>query len=212
LFQPRIFRGISGLCATALFAVALSVSARAEDPFFSSSPVDAAPVYRVPAGPQDGGEAKPKKSSPLGALGIGWTYIYADVGAGERESINGWYARPSINIPHHLSLFADFTNYYGTTKKGSLNSHGDTFGVAYQYLRLKKIKSSVFGEAGVVRTSNAGVTNQFAFNAGFNLSIPINKHMDFTMTPAEWIFLYPKGDPRNDYNAKVGISFPFGKR
>jgi hypothetical protein len=154
--------------------------------------------------------AKPKTA--LGALGIGWTYIYADVGAGERESINGWYARPSLNLPHHLSLFADFTNYYGTTKKGSLNSHGDTFGVAYQYLRLKKIKSSVFGESGVVRTSNAGVTNQFAFNAGFNLSIPINKHMDFTMTPAEWIFLYPKGDPRNDYNAKVGISFPFGHR
>jgi hypothetical protein len=27
-----------------------------------------------------------------------------------------------------------------------------------------------------------------------------------------WIFLYPKGDPRNDFNAKVGLSFPIGKR
>jgi hypothetical protein len=184
------------VCAAALFGFA--VVARA------SSPIDA-----------DSG-AKPAaetKSSPLGALGIGWTYIYADVGAGERESINGWYARPSINLPRKYSLFADFTNYYGTTKKGSLNSHGDTFGIAKQVITAKRIKSSVFAESGVVRTSNGGsVVNQFAFNAGFNLSIPVNKHMDFTMTPAEWIFLYPKGDPRNDYNAKVGVSFPFGRR
>ena len=125
-------------------------------------------------------EAKPKA---IGALGIGWTYIYADVGAGERESINGWYARPSINLPHSYSLFADFTNYYGTTKKGSLNSHGDTFGIAKKVIDTKKISSSVFAESGVVRTSNVNVVNQFAFNAGFNLSIPINKRIAFTMTP-----------------------------
>lgn len=158
--------------------------------------------------------AKPEahKSGSIADLGVGWTYIYADVGAGERESINGWYVRPSVNIPHHLSIFADFTNYYGTTKKGSLNSHGDTVGLAYQYLRLRKVKSSVFGETGVVRTSNGTVVNQFAFNAGFNLAFPLGKGVSFTMTPAEWIFLYPKGDPRNDYNAKVGVSFAFGHR
>jgi hypothetical protein len=164
----------------------------------------------ITAKAQTEGAAKPKEA--LGALGVGWTYIYADVGAGERESINGWYARPSLNLPREYSVFADFTTYYGTTKKGSLNSHGFTFGAAKQVVTTKKLKSSVFAEAGDVRTSNAGVTNQFAFNAGFNIAIPINKHMDFTMTPAEWIFLYPKGDPRNDYNAKVGVSFPFGHR
>ena len=153
-----------------------------------------------------------KPRPALGALGIGWTYIYADVGAGERESINGWYARPSINLPHGYSVFADFTNYYGTTKKGSLNSHGDTFGVAKEAIKTKKLTSAVFVEAGVVRTSNGTVVDQFAFNAGFNVSIPINRHVDFTMTPAEYIFLYPKGDPRNDYNAKVGISLPLGHR
>ena len=151
----------------------------------------------------------PAKPKSVGALGIGWTYIYADVGAGERESINGWYARPSINLPRGYSLFADFTNYYGTTKKGSLNSHGDTFGIAKKVIDTKKVSSTVFAESGVVRTSNVTVVNQFAFNAGFNLSIPINKRIAFTMTPAEWIFLYPDGDPRNDYNAKVGVSFPF---
>ena len=156
------------------------------------------------------GESKATpKWEKIGALGVGWTYIYADVGAGERESINGWYARPSVNLPKGYSLFADFTNYYGTTKKGSLNSHGDTLGIAKKVLSFKKISSTVFAESGVGRTSNGTVVDQFAFNAGFNLSIPISKHVAFTMTPAEWIFLYPKGDPRNDYNAKVGVSFPF---
>jgi hypothetical protein len=150
------------------------------------------------------------KDEPIGALGLGWTYLYADVGGGERESLNGWYARPSINIPHHMEVFADFTNYYGTTKKGSLNSHGETFGLGYQYLRTKKLKSEFFGETGNVRSSNAGVTNQFAFASGVNFAFPIGKGVSFTMTPAEWVFLYPKGDPRNDYNAKVGISIALG--
>jgi hypothetical protein len=158
------------------------------------------------------GQAEAKavpKWEKIGALGVGWTYLYADVGAGERESLNGWYARPSVNLPRGYSLFADFTNYYGTTMKGSLNSHGDTFGVAKKVPFFKKVSPSVFAESGIVRSSNGTVVNQFAFNAGFNLSIKMNRHVNFTMTPAEWVFLYPKGDPRNDYNAKVGVSFPF---
>jgi hypothetical protein len=68
-------------------------------------------------------------------------------------------------------------------------------------------------EAGDVRASSAGtITHQFAFNTGFSLSIPINRRVDFIVTPAEYIFLYPNGDPRNDYNAKLGLSFPFGHR
>jgi hypothetical protein len=151
--------------------------------------------------------AQPK--SPIGAVGFGWTYLYADVGAGERANLNGWYARPSLNLPHHLSLFADFTNYYGVTKKGALNSHGFTFGMQKTLFPKEKIRPGVFAEAGDVRSSNAGVTNQFAFNAGFNLSIPVNKHFALTTTPAEWVFLYPKGDPRNDFNAKAGVSLNF---
>ena len=50
---------------------------------------------------------------------------------------------------------------------------------------------------------------KFAFKAGFNIALPIDKHLDFTMTPAEWILLYPNGDPRNDCNEKIGISFAF---
>ena len=152
-------------------------------------------------------ETKPKE--PLGALGMGWTYLYADVGAGERANLNGWYARPSLNLPKHFSLFTDFTNYYGVTKKGSLNSHGFTFGLEKTLFPKAKIRPGVFAESGDVRTSNAGVVNQFAFNAGFNLALPLGRHFAVTATPAEWVFLYPKGDPRNDYNAKAGVSFNF---
>jgi hypothetical protein len=152
-------------------------------------------------------EAKPKE--PLGAVGFGWTYLYADVSAGERANLNGWYARPSLNLPRHFSVFADFTNYYGVTKKGSLNSHGITFGLQKTLFPHAKIRPGVFAEAGDVRTSNAAITNQFAFNAGLNLTVPINKHFALTTTPAEWVFLYPNADPRDDFNAKAGISLNF---
>ena len=152
----------------------------------------------------------PQKSpSPRGAVGFGWTYLYADVGGGERANLNGWYARPSWNLPQQWSVFADFTNYYGVTKKGSLNSHGFTFGLQKTLFAQARIRPGLFAEAGEVRTSNAGITNQFAFNAGFNLALPMTRHFGLTATPAEWIFQYPNGDPRNSYNAKAGVSFNF---
>jgi hypothetical protein len=155
----------------------------------------------------------PQKKGSLGAVGLGWTYLWADQGAGERVSLNGWFARPSFNVGKGYSVFADFTNYYGANKKGSVNSHGFTFGVGKQFFSEAKVRPSVFAEAGDVRASNAGtITNQFAFAAGGNMAVPLWKGVSLIVTPAEWVFLYPKGDPRNDYNAKVGISIPFGKR
>ena len=154
-----------------------------------------------------------KPKTAFGAVAVGWTSLYADQGKGERANLNGWFGRPSVNLAKGYSLFADFTNYYGANKKGSVNSHGFTFGVAKQFLAKARVKPSIFVEAGDVRASNAGmIVHQFAFNAGFSLAIPINKRVDFVVTPAEYIFLYPQGDIRNDYNAKVGISFPFGHK
>jgi hypothetical protein len=163
----------------------------------------------TPSPPQSGLKPKPA----LGALTIGWTTLYADEGAGEREDINGPFFRPSFNIPKGFSVFFDSTNYYGRNRNGSLNGHGFTFGAGHNIFATRHVKPSFFAEAGVVRTSNAGsVVDQFAFASGLGLTIPINRHIDLALTPAEWVFLYPKGDPRNAYNAKVGLSFPFGHR
>lgn len=172
----------------------------------------------LPLSPESSGSAaqntppaKPKPS--LGNIGTGWTYLYADEGGGERESINGWYLRPSFAVGKGYSVYFDSTNYYGTNRKGSLNGHGFTFGVSHNVFARRHIKPSIAAEVGDVRSSNAGsIVNQFVFGAAFGLTIPINKHVDLALTPAEYAFLYPKGDPRNDYNAKVGLSFPFGHR
>ena len=75
------------------------------------------------------------KEGALGAVGLGWTYLWADQGAGERVSLNGWFVRPSLNVGNGYSVFADFTSYYGGNKKGSVNSHGFTFGVGKQFFR-----------------------------------------------------------------------------
>jgi hypothetical protein len=156
-------------------------------------------------------QEKPK--TPLGTFTLGWTTLYADEGAGEREDINGPFFRPAINVGKGFSVFFDSTNYYGRNRKGSLNGHGFTFGTGRNVFAMKHVKPSIFAEAGVVRTSNAGsIVDQFAFASGFNLTIPLNRYVNLAVTPAEWVFLYPQGDPRNDFNAKVGLSFPFGHR
>ena len=156
-------------------------------------------------------QENPKR--PLGSFAAGWTYLYADEGAGERESINGWFLRPSVNVGKGFNLFLSNTNYYGANRKGSLNSHALTLGVGHTLFATPHVKPSLFAESGDVRSSNAGsIVNQFAFATGFGLTIPLSKHVDLALTPAEYVFLYPKGDPRNDFNAKVGFSFPFGRR
>jgi hypothetical protein len=158
----------------------------------------------------DATAAKPK--ARLGALTTGWTYLWADQG-GYRANLNGWFLRPSINFGKGYSVFFDSTNYYGTNAKGSVNSHGFTFGAGRQFFSHAKMKPSLFAEAGDVRSSSAGtITNQFVFATGFSVSVPLNQHVELAITPAEYIFLYPKSTVRNDYNAKVGLSFPFGRR
>src|SRR5215469_12146618 len=86
------------------------------------------------------------KSHPLGALGIGWTYLWADQGAGVRVSLNGWYVRPSVNLSKGYSVFTNFTNYYGANKKGSINSHGFTLGLGKQFFPEAKVKPTIFAE------------------------------------------------------------------
>jgi hypothetical protein len=177
-------------------------------------PESAAPFsLSVPLG---GGQADGKAPAPkprLGALTTGWTYLWADQGNNYRANLNGWFLRPSVNFGKGYSVFFDSTNYYGKNAKGSVNSHGFTAGAGRQFFSHAKVKPSLFAEAGDVRASSAGtITNQFVFATGVSFSVPLNRHVELAITPAEYIFLYPKGTVRNDYNAKVGLSFPFGRR
>jgi hypothetical protein len=220
LFHSRVHVVVLILAAAATAALVTAPGcaqfASASSPFSAQS--SSVAYFAVPIGSTDssgsaqsGPEAKPK--ARLGNIGTGWTYLYAAEGAGERESINGWYLRPAFDVGKGYSVYFDSTNYYGTNRKGSLNGHGFTFGVSHDVFARTHLKPSIAAECGDVRTSNAGsIVNQFVFGAAFGLTIPINKHVNLALTPAEYVFLYPKGDPRNDYNAKVGLSFPFGRR
>lgn len=158
-----------------------------------------------------GGDSGKPWSGPWthGSVTVGYTYLWADQGAGERINLNGWFAKPSINIARGWSAFADFTNYYGQNSRGPLNSHGFTFGAQKSF--FSKVKLGVFAEAGDLRTSNVTVTNSFLFNVGENFSIPLAKHFALALTPAEYVMIKPaNGLPiRNDFNAKIGFSIPF---
>lgn len=146
---------------------------------------------------------------PLGNVTVGWTYLYADEG-GYRSNLNGWFARPQLNLKQGWSVFFDSTNYYGTNKKGSVNGHGYTAGFGKTLLRKHRLKPTLFAESGDVRTSSAGtITEQFAFAAGASFAYSLNHEVSLVVTPAEWVFLYPNGDPRNDYNSKAGLVFNF---
>jgi hypothetical protein len=180
----------------------------------SSFVADSAPpqpfTFEFSSAQPDSSAAKPKPR--LGAVATGWTYLWADQG-GYRANLNGWFLRPSINFGQGYSVFFDSTNYYGTSRKGSVNSHGYTLGIGRQFFAKARIRPSIFAEAGDVRSSSAGtITNQFVFAAGESVSVPFNKHVELAVTPAEYVFLYPNSTVRNDYNAKIGLSFPFGRR
>lgn len=150
---------------------------------------------------------------PIMTVTVGWTYLWADQGKGERSNLNGWFAKPSVALGKGLGAFFDSTNYYGSNHKGAINSHGYTAGISKDVFTRPKFKPTIFAEAGDVRSSNAGsIVNQFAFATGFNFAVPLSRWVSLAVTPAEYVFLHPKGEVRNDYNAKIGLSFPIGHR
>lgn len=143
-----------------------------------------------------------------GNLAFGYTYLWTDEGGGERINLNGWFAKPALNVGRGWSVFADATNYYGQNSKGPINSHGITFGGQKSF--FKKVKLGLFAEAGPLRTSNGKVTYSLLVNAGENLSIPLAKHFNLALTPAEYVMVKPEGMAiRNDFNSKIGFSIPF---
>jgi hypothetical protein len=168
----------------------------------------AALILTPSAHAQVAGQPKP----PLATLTAGWTYLWADQGANYRSNLNGWFVRPTVYIGRGASIFFSNSNYYGANAKGSLNSHGFTLGVARRVFNIPRIQPSVFLESGDVRASSHGITEEALVATGVGLSIPLAHRLALSITPVEYVFLYPHADWRNDINAKVGITFPFGRR
>jgi hypothetical protein len=153
-----------------------------------------------------------KPKPPIATITIGWSYLWADQGANYRSNLNGWFARPSVYIGRGASIFFSSTNYYGTNAKGAVNSHAFTLGVSKQVFPTPRFKPSIFLEAGDVRASSKGITNEALVATGVAFSIPLAKWASLAITPAEYAFLYPHADWRNDFTAKVGLIFPIGHR
>jgi hypothetical protein len=150
---------------------------------------------------------------PISTVSVGATYLWADQGGGQRSNLNGWYAKPSVNVAKGFAVFASFSNYYGANRKGALNAHGYTLGVSKDVFTRPKFKPIVFAESGDVRVSNAEkIVNELAINAGFSFTVPLQRWVLLAVTPAEWVSVYPKGTLRNDFNAKAGFCFPIGRR
>ena len=154
-----------------------------------------------------------RSESPLANIAMGWTYLWAAQASGDRSNLNGWFARPALSVSKSYAVFASFTNYYGANHKGSINSHGHTLGVSRQVLARPRLKPSIFVEAGDVRSSNHfTIVNQFGFATGASFAVPLKYPLSLIITPAEYVFLHPNGSVRNDYNAKLGLSYAFGHR
>ena len=52
--------------------------------------------------------------------------------------------------------------------------------------------------------------NLLGVRGGFNIAVPLGKGVSLSMTPADYVFVYPQGDWRNDYTSKFGLSYRFG--
>lgn len=146
----------------------------------------------------------------IGNVTVGYTYLWADQGGGERSNLNGFFMRPAFNIGKGFSVFFNSTNYYGSNHRGSLNSHGYTGGIEKQVFAYASLRLKIFAEGGDIRVSNAGsITNSPAFLAGFGVGIPIHGHWSLALTPAEYALIDTARGVRNDFNAKVGLSLSF---
>jgi hypothetical protein len=153
-----------------------------------------------------------RQQPAIATLTVAYTYLWADQG-GYRVNLNGWNVRPSVLLGRGYSVFFSSTNYYGANRKGSLNAHGYTLGVAKSVFTTPHFKPALFLESGDVRVSSAGaITNEALVATGASVSIPLRPWVSLMVLPAEYVFLYPHADWRNDLNAKVGLTFPLGHR
>ncbi len=154
------------------------------------------------------GSAQERK--PIASLTVAYTYLYADQG-GYRINLSGWNARPAVPIGRGYSIFFSTANYYGGNHKGSLNSHSFTLGLAKSVFATPHFKPILFLESGDVRSSNAGaITHQALVATGAAVTIPLRPWVSLMVLPAEYVFLYPHADWRNDINSKFGLTFPIG--
>ncbi|MGI4756400.1 MAG: hypothetical protein ACRYGF_06070 [Janthinobacterium lividum] len=157
--------------------------------------------------------SKPTPAPPIGTLAAGWAYLFADQGTGTHRNLNGWLIKPTYNLPAGWAVYFDASNYYGKNSKGSINLHTYSVGVSKEVFAKPRLKPALFLQMGDSRNSNAGsVVNAYALLTGINFTTPLRSWVSLSIIPAEYVFTYPDGDPRNSYNAKVSLVFPIGKK
>jgi hypothetical protein len=154
-----------------------------------------------------------KPAPPIGTIAAGYAYLFADQGDGTHSNLNGWLAKPTYNLPQGWAVYLDASNYYGRNAKGSINLHTYSLGVSKEVFAKPKFKPALFLQMGDSRNSNAGkIVNAYAMLTGINLTVPLRSWVSLSVIPAEYVFTYPDGDPRNSFNAKASLVFPIGHR
>jgi hypothetical protein len=147
-----------------------------------------------------------------GAVSAGYTYLRTPTGNGDHANLNGWYFIPSVNLNKWFGVFADFTNFYGTSRGSNLTVHGFTFGPMVSWTNRTRITPVAFTEAGLVRSDLAGnVTDAFGWVVGGGLEVKMNSHMNLQVIPAEYILTRANGTNNNNYTMKIGLTFPLKK-
>ncbi len=192
--------GILGLIPGLLFAATPSPL---QDP---GAALPAAPVTHVA-----------EEKVPLYSTSIGFTYLQTDltnVSGGPASYVLGWYGIPQYHLSKHVSVIADFTNFWNFHAGGRENIHGFTGGPAYSLKALGKITPFVFAEGGAVRDSKQGAVNWApAALGGLGFEYKLTQAVAFQVVPGEYVAtLQPNGTWTSNYNAKAGFTFTSFKR
>ncbi len=150
------------------------------------------------------------------SLSVGFTYLQTDLtdvpgGAGSYRM--GWYGIPQLHLTKHLSLIADFTNFYNCHAHAGENVHGFTGGPAWAFAPKFHVNPFVFAEGGAVRDSKAGAVNwNAAAVGGLGLGFKPARGVDFQVIPGEYVATHlPNGNRQSNYNAKAGLTFTWSR-
>ena len=168
---------------------------------------------------------------PAGNVFIGYSYMSADLNAGDRSNLNGWNGSIEGKVLPFIGIVADFSGHYGSpslavnpactaiigvsscaTLKGSTSIHNFLFGprVSVSVGKVRPFAHALFG-AGHISTSGFGFSDSdtsFAYALGGGVDYHLIPLISWRVQ-ADWLQDRFFSNTQNNVRISTGIAIHF---